>query len=73
MEDMSGQISLNLSNQSEKIRSSTSKAKEVGQVVDTANKLIDRMLSRENRKKNIVKIVLVVIVMIVLSFKYCCY
>lgn len=46
MEDLSNQISSNLNEQGQKIRGTTEKVKEVKGVLGSANKLLDRMLSR---------------------------
>lgn len=73
MEDLSGQINENLSKQGEKIRGSTEKVREVKGVLESGSRLIDRMLNRENRRANAVKIVLVLIVMIIGTLKLCCY
>jgi hypothetical protein len=73
MENIGNEINLNLVNQGSQIRAATNKVRETSKSVDTANKLVDRMLSRENRKKNIAKIVAAGVVMTVLGLKYCCY
>lgn len=46
MEDISNQINTNLSKQGQKIKNNIGKVKEVRATLSTANKLVDRMLSR---------------------------
>ena len=65
MEDLSGQISENLHNQSNRLQGTTSKVKEVNSVLQHSSSILDRMLNRANRRALTVRITLLIVAAII--------
>lgn len=49
---------------------SINKIVDIDNVMNKANKLVDLMISRENKRQNIVKIVLTIVIIVIVAVKY---